>query len=160
SVASALKVPPGFGNVTVGQTTQLAATIVDPIGNPVPGGSFTWVSRNTGIATVNSSGLVTGVANGTGTIVVSSSSFTDSILVTVTPAGNAVVNTVANVESYGSPKVGEDVQVQAWADLRYASGDKIASYNARLTWNVAQMTFVDTTASVTGDFPSPLVNKD
>ena len=48
---------------TVGSTVQLFATAFDSNGLIVST-SFTWSSDNTGVATVNSSGLVTGVANG------------------------------------------------------------------------------------------------
>jgi hypothetical protein len=48
---------------TAGSTVQLVATAFDSSGLIVST-SFTWSSDNTGVATVNSSGLVTGVANG------------------------------------------------------------------------------------------------
>lgn len=160
AVPGGVRVPPGFANVLVGGTTQLTGAVVDPLGNPLGGGSFTWASRSPGIATVDAAGLVTGVAEGTAVVVATSGSFVDSIKVTVPPSGNVVVNTVANVGSFSAPAVNGDVQVQVWADLRPTPNEKLASYNARLTWNVAQLTFVDTTASQTGDFPSPLVNRD
>ncbi len=47
-----------------GQTEQLAATAKDAAGNTIAGGTVTWRSANTGIATVNGTGLVTGVASG------------------------------------------------------------------------------------------------
>ncbi|MBL8959957.1 MAG: Ig-like domain-containing protein [Gemmatimonadetes bacterium] len=47
-----------------GQTEQLAATAKDAGGNTISGGTVTWRSANTAIATVNGTGLVTAVSTG------------------------------------------------------------------------------------------------
>src|SRR5256885_1114178 len=59
----------GTGNpapvsVLQGQTVQLTATPRDANGNPLTGRVITWQSSNSAIASVNSSGLVSGVAAG------------------------------------------------------------------------------------------------
>lgn len=48
---------------SIGATTQLTAIARDEFLNPVPG-SFTWSSAVPGVATVDSTGLVTAIANG------------------------------------------------------------------------------------------------
>lgn len=58
---------PGLANLTVGQTLQLNATCVDQFGLPIAG-NVSYQSSNSGVATVNASGLVTAVAAGTATI--------------------------------------------------------------------------------------------
>src|SRR6266536_1376640 len=63
AVAS-VTVSPAPASVTVGQTAQLTATPKDASGNPLAGRVVTWSSSNTSVATVNGSGLVTGVAAG------------------------------------------------------------------------------------------------
>jgi uncharacterized protein YjdB len=78
--------------VAVGRTYQSTATVA-PSG--ATNKSVTWSSSNTGIATVNSTGLVTGVANGTATITVTTvdGSFTASLTVTVvTPVTSVSLN--------------------------------------------------------------------
>jgi plastocyanin len=50
--------------LVAGQTEQLTATAKDAAGNTISGGAVTWRSANTGIAAVNASGLVTGIATG------------------------------------------------------------------------------------------------
>ncbi len=50
-----------------GQRTQLAAA-QDALGNAVTGATFGWASSDTAVATVDTTGLVTAVANGSATI--------------------------------------------------------------------------------------------
>ncbi len=73
--------------VCVGATTTLA--------DATPGG--TWNSATTGIATVSSTGVVTGVSAGTAVISYTASGCTVSVVVTVTPAADA--GTITGVTS-------------------------------------------------------------
>ena len=72
-----------------GGTFQAVATL-----NPLAptNSAVTWSSNNTGVATVNSSGLVTAVANGSATITVTTADggFTATLAVTVTTAVTSV----------------------------------------------------------------------
>ena len=49
---------------SIGETVQLVGTASDADGFAVPGAAFTWSSDTPGVATVNGSGVVTAVANG------------------------------------------------------------------------------------------------
>src|SRR5437879_6758456 len=71
----------------VGQTAQLTATPKEASGTPVAGRVVTWASTNTAIATVNGSGLVTGVAAGPATITATSEGQSGSAAITVTGSG-------------------------------------------------------------------------
>ena len=51
-----------------GQTVQLTASGRDASGVPIAGKTFTWSSSNRSVATVDASGLVTAVANGSATV--------------------------------------------------------------------------------------------
>ncbi|HEX7937443.1 MAG TPA: DNA/RNA non-specific endonuclease, partial [Gemmatimonadaceae bacterium] len=53
----------GSLSVLAGATTQLTADAVDVNENSVPGATVTWVTSDAATATVNATGLVTGVAN-------------------------------------------------------------------------------------------------
>jgi uncharacterized protein YjdB len=55
-------------SIQVGQTSQATATPKDGSGSPVAGRQVTWSSSDPSVATVNASGLVTGVAAGNATI--------------------------------------------------------------------------------------------
>ena len=54
--------------LTVNSSVQLAATVYDQNGRIVPNASVTWVSLNPSVASVTSTGLVTGVSVGSATI--------------------------------------------------------------------------------------------
>jgi len=61
-------VTPAMAPVGIAQTLQLLATTKDSAGNVLTGRVVTWASRNTVVATVSSTGLVTGVKAGQATI--------------------------------------------------------------------------------------------
>jgi len=67
AVASVTVTAPS-NNLKVGSTMQLTATAVDSKGNTVPNQSFIWTSSNTTLATVSSTGVVTGKKSGNVTI--------------------------------------------------------------------------------------------
>src|SRR2546421_4096785 len=75
-------VSPATARVFVGGTAQLGATAQDSAGNPLSGRTVTWTSSNGGVARVNGSGLVTGVAAGTATITATSGGKSGSAAVT------------------------------------------------------------------------------
>src|SRR5690349_5825501 len=68
---ASVTVSPATASLQVGQTAQLTATPKDANGNPLSNRVVTWVSSNSGIASVNG-GLVTGVAAGSATITATS----------------------------------------------------------------------------------------
>ncbi len=80
-------VSPVSGSIVAGGTQQFTAQAYDGAGNPVTT-TFTWSSSDTGIATVSTSGLATGVAAGSATIsATSANGVTGSASLTVTAGG-------------------------------------------------------------------------
>jgi uncharacterized protein YjdB len=89
---ASVTVAPGTGSVAVGSTLQLAATPRDANGNPLTGRTITWQSSNATVASVNGSGLVTGVAvGGPVTITATSEGQSGTSAITVTPPSASVV---------------------------------------------------------------------
>ena len=89
SVAS-ITVSLGAASIGVGAAVQATATLRDAAGNVLTGRTVTWASSNTNVATVSSSGVVTGVAAGTAQIT-ATNTVSGSANVTVTaPSGGAV----------------------------------------------------------------------
>ena len=68
AVASVAITPNSATLVSLGETVQLQASAKDVNDNTISGKTFTWSSSDESVATVNPSGLVTGIANGSVTI--------------------------------------------------------------------------------------------
>ncbi|HEX9108526.1 MAG TPA: Ig-like domain-containing protein, partial [Longimicrobiales bacterium] len=80
---AAVQISPRTATIAVGGQQQLAATALDAAGNvlPVP---ITWVSLDPGIVSVSPTGLLTGIAVGSGRISASAGGKADTVTVTVT----------------------------------------------------------------------------
>ncbi len=93
---ASVTVSPATASVAVGSTVQLTATPKDANGNALTGRSITWQSSNTSVATVNGSGVVTGVAAGSATITATSEGQSGTSAITVTgPAPGCFTSTTA-----------------------------------------------------------------
>ena len=92
AVAS-VTVTPSPATVTTGGTVTLAAIVKDANGNVLTGRVVAWSTSNPGVATVSSTGVVTGVAAGTVTITATSEgkSGTSTVTVTTAPVGSVTV---------------------------------------------------------------------
>ena len=120
-------VSPAAASVAIGRTVQLAATPQDVGGNPLAGRVVTWASTSPGVATVNSSGVVTGVAAGAATVTAAceGQSGTAAITVTVVPVASVAVSPAA-----ASVTVGQAVQLTATP--KDASGNPLTGRT--VTW--------------------------
>ncbi len=108
-VASVAVTPPA-PSIQVGQTVQLSATPSDASGTPLTGRVVTWSSSNSAVASVSSSGLVTGKAAGSATITATSEGKSGSAAVTVTTIPVASVTVAPSAPSI---VVGGSVQLTA-----------------------------------------------
>jgi hypothetical protein len=85
-VVTTVTVAPTSASIVAGATTTLQATVKDQNGSVMSGQTVTWSTNNAGAATVNASGVVTGVAAGSATITATSSGKTGTATITVTAA--------------------------------------------------------------------------
>jgi hypothetical protein len=156
AVPAGLRVTPGFAVLGNGATLTLAANLVDANGVVIgPAGSVSWTSRAPTVAAVSGSGVVTVASGASAVIVGTAGSFSDSMLVRVAAPGDVPVSAVAAVRAFHAPRVGEAVVVDVTADMGFAGGELLGSYNAQLTWNPAVLTYVGVDA---GGFGAPTVN--
>ena len=103
---------PNQASVAIGATFQLSASTLDAGGGTLTGRAIIWTTSNAAVATVNASGLVTGVAAGTTTITAASEGKTSTSTVTVSQGA------VARVEVTPAPlsmQVGQTQQLVAAA---------------------------------------------
>ena len=76
----------------LGETLQLSVEALDENGQAVAGVEFSWESSNTSVATVDATGLVTAVAEGTATITASAGDVQATVEITVVSAMQPVVS--------------------------------------------------------------------
>ena len=127
SVASVVVTPAADTLVSIGDTVRLSSSALDANGNAISGKTFIWASPDSSVATVNASGLVTAVANGSATITATSDGISGSAAVAVAQAVGTVLVTPA---SDTLVSFGETVQLGATA--RDANGNAITA--ATFTW--------------------------
>jgi len=82
---ASVTVTPASASINVNGTVQLNAVVRDTQGNTMSA-PLTWTPLEPNVASVNTSGLVTGHANGSARIVATSSSFSDTASVSVSAA--------------------------------------------------------------------------
>jgi hypothetical protein len=82
-VVTTIEVSPGTVTAMIGDTTRLAATVKDQSGRTMAGRTVSWSSSAEAVATVSTSGLVTGLSVGTATITASLDSKSATAQVTI-----------------------------------------------------------------------------
>jgi alpha-tubulin suppressor-like RCC1 family protein/uncharacterized protein YjdB len=99
---ASVTVSPSSATIQVGATQQLTATLKDANGTTLTGRTVSWSSSNTAVATVSSSGLVSGVAaGGPVTITAAVEGKSGTAQVTVSPAPSFVRLAAANFHTCG-----------------------------------------------------------
>lgn len=99
-------------SLTAGQTTQATAVTKDANGNVLTGRAISWSSSNTGVATVNGSGLVSAIAVGSATITATSEGKSGTAALSVS-ASTTTVDTLF-VDHFDSGALGD---ANRWQDI-------------------------------------------
>ena len=110
---SSITVSPAPAFVVVKGTQQLTAVVRDSVGNAIPGLTVTWQSNNAAVASVSSTGLVTGVSVGAAVVSASIGGFLGTSNITVQTSITLGPSSVA--VSPGSATVGIGRTVQFFA---------------------------------------------
>ena len=126
---ASVKVTPLSAAITVDGTVHLQAATLDASGNPLTGRTVTWSSSDDGVATVDNTGLVTGVTVGAVTITATSEGKSGT-------AGVAVASQVAATITVAPPSVSITVgqTSQLTPTVKDASGAVISG--APVNWQV------------------------
>jgi large repetitive protein len=122
-------VTPAGGTIRREGAIQLTAAITDQGGTPRTNRAVTWTSLSPAVATVSSSGLVSGVTDGQAVITATSEGVTGQATITV--FGSPVIATVTVTPA--SPLRGTGQSTQMTATARAGSGTVIA--DAAFTWS-------------------------
>ena len=142
---SKIDLSPSSGSITLGDTMRFTATTKDASGNTLTGRTVTWSSDSTSVATISSTGLVSGVAIGSATITVTSEGKTATALVAVNAPP---VATVEVSPSSGSITVGDTMRLTA--TTKDASGNTLAGRMIAWSSEIASVATVSSTGLVSG----------
>jgi uncharacterized protein YjdB len=146
-VVTTVTIAPVSASIATGATTTLQATVKDQNGNTMTGQVVTWSTNNSAVATVSSSGVVTGVAAGSATITATSAgkSGTSSIAVS---APTPVVTSVAVAPASASIAVGGTAPLQA--TVKDQNGNAMTGQSVTWSTSNAAAATVSSTGLVTG----------
>lgn len=152
AAVATVTVSPSPLTMSVGQQTQLAATLKDAGGNVLNGRTVTWSSSNTGVATVSAQGVLTSVAAGSTTITATSEGKSGTAAVTIS---NVAVGSVT-VQPQG-PSVVQGANIQLSAVVRDVNGNVVT--DRAVTWSSSSTTqaVVSPTGVVTGVAPGTVI---
>ena len=106
--AALVRVSPTAANVFVGSTTPLTGEVLDTGGGLLHGYTIAWTSSSPTVATVNASGIVTGVALGNVVVTARAAGLSGTAVVSVRPVPVATVNVAPTT---GSVAVGKNLQL-------------------------------------------------
>jgi len=162
---AAVLVNPGYLTLTTlspGNAAQLTAVVTDIAGKQLSPSLTTWTSRAPNVATVSSTGLVTGVAPGSAIVAATAApGVADSLVVmvgdVVTPPGNALALALDGGRSFGVAKLGQPVAIDIVVDLKAVLGQLLGNYDTRFTWNPGVLRYDSTQA---GTFAAPVIVPD
>jgi photosystem II stability/assembly factor-like uncharacterized protein len=90
---SAVVLSPDTDTLLVGESRQFTAVAYDTLGQPVPGAGFQWTSGDPGVFTVNLSGRVTAVGDGSAWLYAQAGGRRDSASIFVYPDSGWIVQT-------------------------------------------------------------------
>jgi hypothetical protein len=143
AVVAAVEVSPASQLVLPGGTVQLAATPRSATGVPLAGRSTSWRSEHPAIASVTSSGLVTGLAAGTATIVATVEGVSGNAQITVaSPAARVVLERDTVVLARGATS-------QLSAEVRDAQGRPLSGRSITWSTTVPGVATISSTGLVT-----------
>src|SRR6185503_17791650 len=149
-VVTTVSVSPASASIGVGATSALQATVKDQNGNVMSGQTVTWSTSNAGVATVNSNGVVSGIAAGSATSTANASgvSGTSAITVTAAPPPPPVVTTVTVAPTSASIVAGATTTLQA--TVKDQNGNAMSGQTVTWSTNNPAAATVNASGVVTG----------
>lgn len=90
-IIGSVTLEPAAATLSVGETAQLDATVLDTDGDPLPDEPVSFTSSDEAVATVDADGVVTAVSPGAATITAEADGFTDTSEITVRTASEISV---------------------------------------------------------------------
>lgn len=149
---ASITVAPTSVSITVGQTSQLSATVKDASGATISGAAVAWTIDKPSVASLSSSGLgtdtVTGVSVGTATITATSGAVHTTVPVTVSPSPASAV-----IISPSSATLLVTQQLQLSATVTDSHGNPLSGQTVTWSSNSPDVASVSGTGNVTAVAP-------
>ena len=137
NVVSVVVTPSADTLVSVRQSVRLSATALDSRGNAVSGKTFAWTSSDTSVASVNASGRVTAVAEGTVAIVATADGISGGAIVFVdlhvSTTDRILVDASKDGGAWWYPQFG------SFSETRHHQGKRLADYLRSLGFQVDEL---------------------
>ena len=111
---ASVSLTPATTSVAVAGTAQLTATAKDAAGATVSGSSVAWSSSATSVATVNSTGLVKGIAAGTAKVTATTGGKAATATITVTTSGSGTTVHKGYYVAPGGSSGGDGTVARPW----------------------------------------------
>ncbi|HVH66627.1 MAG TPA: Ig-like domain-containing protein [Gemmatimonadales bacterium] len=146
---ASVTVSPASPYLTLGQTVQMTATTYDSTGAVLTGRVVTWATSNAGVATVDGSGLVTGVAAGAATITATSEGKSGTAVARVATA----VTNPGTVTDLAVAGVTDTSVTLSFTEVSNGAGQP-ASYDVR--YAVGTITWASATSVTRGSCSTPV----
>lgn len=148
--AARVVISPVADTLAVGATRQFTAQAFDAGGNPLAA-TITWSSANAGIASVNATGLASGVAAGVTRIIATAGSVADTADIGVAGASSIVSTAFPNGSAHASVRVGDTVTVAISFDMsRVSANGDLGAVEMVLHYDAASFTVTSAVSGVTG----------
>lgn len=137
-------------------TTTVPITTTDANGKAITGATTSYTSRSSAIATVSSSGVITGIAKGQAIILVQASDpgsatvFRDSLLAVVAEPGAPLLISSIDKFEYGTNAT---LTVSVFVDMR-SSTKKVGSTTIDVSWDPANLIYQSIANGASGVLPT------
>lgn len=135
AAATGVKVNPGIASVLVSGTAQLTATVIS---SDATDNTVSWASGNPSVATVTSSGLVTGVAAGQATITVTTLDGGKSATCTITVSTGGTSGGSSQAKIFPNPVKDNRLYVSMGPDAAGPTGIVVYDIAGRRVINVVE----------------------
>jgi Bacterial Ig-like domain (group 2) len=123
--AASLRVTPGYTSIPLGGTVRLLSNYLDAGGQPTSGPPLTWTTSAPGIATVDGSGNIVGVATGTATIEAKGGGFSAAVTIAVVSGASGLKGVIVGGNNQSGP-AGTELSQPLVLRIEDANGNPVA----------------------------------
>lgn len=156
--AARVAITPAFTTIDVGAEKTLAVAAYDALDAAISSPTTTWSTSSSAVATVTTSGVVKGVAQGVSTIAAKVDATADTAAVAVLGSTGIAASVLASNAYIATAKAGQTITVVVALDMsRPSTTGDLGAAQFELSYDPALLTYVSAESNATGssNFNSP-----